>query len=85
MIYAELKKSSVAKEKIQRAKEKAQRPVIGNMDPLLDALTSIIDDDDEEMDDTPGHTKQTTSRLVKPLYHVRTQRCFNVYATSITV
>lgn len=53
--YTELKKSSDVKEKIQQAKRKSQRPVVGNMDPLLDALTSIVGAD--EIEKTPGYTK----------------------------
>jgi len=38
----ELKEASDAKELIKKAKQKALTPVVGNMDPLLDALSSIV-------------------------------------------
>ena len=53
------------KEKIQQAKRKSQRPVVGNMDPLLDALTSIIGGD--EIEKTPGYTKTSNLKLVSKL------------------
>ena len=62
----ELKKSSDAKDKIQQAKRKAQRPVVGNMDPLLDALTSIVGGD--ELEKTPGYTKTQKSKSVPDMH-----------------
>ncbi|XP_066911661.1 uncharacterized protein [Clytia hemisphaerica] len=60
-----LKKSGEAKEKIQRAKQKAQTPVVGNMDPLLDALSAIVDESGINLNASEHETHQKKTKKAK--------------------
>ena len=57
-----MKKSGEAKEKIQRAKWKAQTPVVGNMDPLLDALSAIVDETGIDLNASENETHQKVKK-----------------------